>query len=236
MQIVPLELDLVFAANAPGYERTPGLHMSDIYGDLFKQLEPDRFDKRDAEGNPEPFDLVRMEAGMAFEDMLEKGFKARLGNRPGEFTTPEGIIFSPDGLTLLDAGMLLRQGVSVTGEDLVLDEYKATWMSARYLPVRQDWIGTILPPDFKSENIVLPGAALDDAVFPEKFDKWFVQMMAYCYFLGTPYARLFVYFVAGDYNRPLQPTVLPYAFRFGDSELKENRDMLINHARHMGVL
>lgn len=236
MIVVPLEMELVLAANAPGYERTKGLHMSDIYNDLFKHLEPDRFDKRDAAGNPVPFDDNRMEAGMAFEEMLERGLKARLGNRPGEFTTDEGIIYSPDGLTMLDADVLFSQGLSVTGDDLVLDEFKATWMSARYLPIREDWLGTLLPADFKSENVVLPGAALDDAVFPEKFDKWFVQMMAYCHNLGTPFARLFVYFAAGDYNRPLQPTVLPYAFRFSDAELNENWSMLVNHARAMGAL
>lgn len=236
MIIVPLEMDLVLAANTQGFVRTPGVHMSDIYNDLFKHLEPDRFDKRDAEGKPLPFDETRMEAGMAFEEMLEQGFKNRLGSRPGEFTTPEGIIFSPDGLTMLDEVMLMNEGLSVTGDTLVLDEYKATWMSARYLPIRSDWIGTLLPRDFKSENIVEPGAALDDAVFPEKFDKWFVQMMAYGKNLGTPFARLFVYFTVGDYNRPLQPTILPYAFRFSEPEMEENWNMLLNHGRAMGAL
>lgn len=236
MIIVPLEMSLVLAANDPDYKRTPGLHMSDIYNDLFKHLEPERYDKRDEAGNPIPFDEVRMEAGMAFETMLEQGFKRRLGNRPGEFTTPEGIIFSPDGLTMLDAAVLFDTGVSTTGDDLFVDEFKATWMSARYLPVREDWIGTLLPRDFKSENVVPAGAAFDDGVFPEKFDKWFVQMMAYCENIGTPFARLFVYFVDGDYSRPFQPVVLPYAFRFSDAERKENWNMLRNHARSMGAL
>lgn len=236
MLVTPLELDLVLAANAPGHTRTAGLHMSDIYNDLFKHLEPERFDKRDKAGNAMPFDEKRMEVGMAFEEMLERGLKARLGNRPGEFTTPEGVIYSPDGLTMLDAQRLIHEGRSVTGDDLVLDEYKATWMSARWLPVREDWIGTLLPADFKSQNIVAAGDWLEDSAFPEKFDKWFVQMMAYAHNLGTPYARLFVYFVDSDYSYPLTPTVLPYAFQFGREELEANWSMLTNHARHMGVL
>ena len=97
-----------------GY-RSSGLHMSTIYNDLFQDLEPKRFVRGTA---PDP---LRLEAGLAFEDMLEEGLKKRLaGERPGEFTTAEGIIFTPD--------LLIFNGTTRLGE------IKLTWMSSKEVP------------------------------------------------------------------------------------------------------
>lgn len=100
--------DLKLNTNAEGYVRTPGLHMSDIYGSLYKELMPERYDK---EGGP---DEIAMEYGSAFEEELEESiansFRRRTtggSDRPGEFAalsngrvvpvgTPKSIIFSPD--------------------------------------------------------------------------------------------------------------------------------------------
>jgi hypothetical protein len=115
---------LVLAAPTKGYVRTPGLHMSDLYGELFKQLDPKRFDKRDKDGNPEPMDLTKLELGTSFEEILEPVLIERLlGSRPGEFTTEDGVIFSPDQLFVEDSG------------ELVLGELKLTWMSSRGAPM-----------------------------------------------------------------------------------------------------
>jgi len=85
------QIDHGFIFNAPteGYVRTPGLHMSDLYGSLYKGLNPKRYDKRDAEGNPLPFDDLKMEIGMAFEGVLEPLLRSRFieAERPGEFAT-----------------------------------------------------------------------------------------------------------------------------------------------------
>ena len=133
MRIREFEHGLELAKATEGYVRTPGLHMSDLYGELFKQLDPKRFDKRDKDGNPEPFDLKRMELGTSFEEILEPVLAARLfGERPGEFTTlDEGIIFSPDWLFFEPDG------------EMVLGEIKLTWMSSRGAPTDakfQKWI------------------------------------------------------------------------------------------------
>lgn len=91
--------------------RSPGLHASEIYGNLYKHLEPKRF------GMPgekqEPNDAL-MFLGSACEDRLEKvmvcnGMDAE---RPGEFihVLPDGqtIAYSPD--------LIIRNGITRVGE------------------------------------------------------------------------------------------------------------------------
>ena len=73
--------------------RSPGIHASDIYGDLFKRLEPKRYDFGDG-----PPNATLMALGTAWENHLEyllraNGIKAE---RPGELISEEGIAYSPD--------------------------------------------------------------------------------------------------------------------------------------------
>lgn len=173
--------------------RTPGLHISEIYGDLYQRLEPTRYKG----GEPDP---LHLEAGLAWEQMLEEGLKRRLSaNRPGELISPEGIYLSPD---LIIANCAVRVG-----------EIKLTWMSCREMPLERT------------------------THMPEKFSKWFVQMMAYCHILETPYARLIGFFVNGDYPRGApRPRLLAWDLQFTSRELTDNWRMLMNHAKVMGVL
>lgn len=96
--------------------------MSDLYNSLYKELDPKRYDKRDADGKEIPFDLVRMEVGTTFEELLEVALARSLfGDRPGEFrTTPDDVIFTPDYLFF-------------NGET-ILGEFKCTWYSSRNAP------------------------------------------------------------------------------------------------------
>lgn len=122
MKAVSIPHGLALAAPTEGYTRTSGLHMSDIYGALFKEIDPKRYDKRDKEGLPLPFDTARMELGTSFEEVLEPALAARLfGKRPGEFTTQEGIIYTPDYIFEIDG-------------EFVLGEFKLTWMSTKGAP------------------------------------------------------------------------------------------------------
>lgn len=91
--------------------RSPGLHASTIYGNLYKHLEPERFGKP---GEPQEPNNELMFLGSACEDRLEKvlvcnGINAE---RPGEFihTLPDGqeIAFSPD--------LMIYNGVTRVGE------------------------------------------------------------------------------------------------------------------------
>lgn len=170
------------------------MHVSDIYNDLYKRLQPQRY----TDG---PLDRNRLEAGLAWEQMLEEGLKKRVGEfcgRPGELISPEGIKCSPD--------LVLFNG------SLKVGEIKLTWMSMKEMPVER---ATSLPP---------------------KFEKWAVQCMAYAHLLDTNKARLIAFFVNGDYNKHRTPTLRAWDIEFTARELRENWELLIRHARVMGVL
>lgn len=93
------------------------LHLSDIYGDLMRQVQPARFDKRDREGKKIPMDMVKVETGLVMENMLERGLRDKFATvRPGEIVSDEGVYMSPDG---------------VNPTDICGEEYKCTWMSTR---------------------------------------------------------------------------------------------------------
>jgi hypothetical protein len=122
MRVVQFDHGLELAKPTEGYVRSPGLHASDLYGAFYKKADPKRYDKRDIAGNATPFDLLKMEVGTTFEELLEEALAARLlGQRPGEFTSPEGVIFSPDYLFY-------------EPEEVVLGEFKLTWYSSRNAP------------------------------------------------------------------------------------------------------
>lgn len=96
--------------------RSGGVHASDIYGDLYKFLEPKRY-KFD-----EPMNPLLAALGTAWEKhfeslLLANGIQAE---RPGEYMSPEGIAFSPD--------LILFNGVTRLGE------IKLTSMSADNMP------------------------------------------------------------------------------------------------------
>ena len=96
MQMDLLKSDLV---------RSPGLHASEIFGNLFKVLEPKRYDYGDA-----PPNAPLMALGTAWEKHFEylliaNGVDA---HRPDELMSPEGIAYSPD--------LLVFNGVTRVGE------------------------------------------------------------------------------------------------------------------------
>jgi len=169
--------------------------MSDIYNDLFQELEPKRYV---AGSNPDP---LRLEAGQLLESALKQRLQAVLMGdlAPGELVEPEhGIIFSPD-LILYNAKV--RVG-----------EVKLSWLSMREMPIEET---NGLPP---------------------KFDKYIAQMESYCHCLETPYARLYMFGVNGDYKRPYQPKLQAWDIEFSARELHENWEAMINHARRQKFL
>ena len=114
MKITPVEhgLDLL----ASDLVRSPGLHASDIYGALFKEISPKRY------GRGGPPNTLMMSLGTAWEVRLEYLLK-RAGyevQRPGEFMSPGGWALSPD--------LVLFNGQTRIGE------IKLTWMSSADLP------------------------------------------------------------------------------------------------------
>jgi hypothetical protein len=139
MEATAIDHGLVLAQGF-GAPRTPGLHMSDLYGALYAALDPARYGK----GGAPP--LEKFELGMAFEDMLEEGLKRRLvlaegSGRPGEFVT-EHEAGCPNGAAPLDpehpchcgAGIVYSPDLLIFNGVTRLGEIKLTFMSTKGAP------------------------------------------------------------------------------------------------------
>ena len=201
MKIRTHEHHLDLLGTSSGY-RSPGLHMSEIYNHYYQRADPKRY-------RGGAFDLVRMEAGSALEVVLENALSSRMaGERPGEFQTEEGIWFSPDI-------------IAFEGKILVLGEIKATWMSCKEVPVSPEQSKlTGVPSNWDGTSI---------ATFPKQFDKYFTQIKCYAYHLRTPYARLYIYFVNGNWSPPT-PVFLCWDLEFSAHELTEEWTAMKRHA------
>jgi hypothetical protein len=214
----PIDHGLTLGKPTEGYVRTPGLHMSDIYGSLYKVLNPKRYDKRDADGKPLPFNELHMEVGSGFEEALEPMLRARLidAARPGEFATQHAAdcVYAQVKVQVGDPSCPCGAGVIYSPDHFLFDgvfrlgEFKLTWMS------------------------------IAKGLRDPRFDKWFCQMKAYCYHLQTRYARLYVLFVNGDWSFKLAtgPMLLAWDIEFTTKELREEWNLLLRHAREKEML
>ncbi len=114
MIVTPMTLEIDWLKS--DLVRSPGVHASDIYGDLYKKLEPKRYDYP-PDGNP-----FLMVLGTAWERHFEYVLKVNgvEVERPDEFMSPEGIAYSPD--------LIIFNGITRVGE------IKYTSMSADDMP------------------------------------------------------------------------------------------------------
>jgi hypothetical protein len=220
MIITEVEHGLSLAANAPGFVRSPGLHMSQIYGSLYAMIDPERYDKREPDGSTKGLDLVIMEEGMAFEEWLEPRLAARLlGARPGEFFTQHDAMCPLEGTRVRDGGLLCACGAGIA--------YSPDWLF-------DEPDGSTVLGEFKRTKYTLRGAP-----YNEKFDKWITQMKAYCYHLNVLRARLYVLFVMGDYSYkpPLgDEQIKAWEITFTSAELEREWARLLRHAHRKGLL
>jgi hypothetical protein len=201
MIVTPYEHGLDIAPEHTDAERSPGLHMSDIYNDLYQDLEPKRFIRG---SKPAPALLA---VGIALEQyterlLLKHGIQAE---RPPEFRTPDqyGIAFSPD--------LLIYNGGVKGGE------IKATFMSSREWPTEQA------------------------RALPQKADKYVTQTKSYGHNLEIPDWILFVWFLKGKWEKSKSDQVVLADFRafhltYMAGEMQREYRMLINHAKHKGML
>src|SRR3990167_1878767 len=226
MLVTEIDHGLVLAAPTAGYVRTPGLHASDLYGAYYQAYDPKRYNKRDADGNPLPFDDTKMEMGTSFEEVLEPALQERLfsehedGDRPGEFAAPHapdcvhhdtpydgehicpecgaGTLFSPDYLFRV-------------ADRYILGEFKLTWYSSTGAPHN------------------------------EKFAKWLTQIKLYLFWLSlvlderVTKARLWVLFVNDTYKPPT-PKLRCWDMTFVWKELVAEHREILRHARKRGLL
>lgn len=212
MKIAPFDHQLRLNVPTAGYVRTPGLHMSDIYGSLYAELDPKRFDK------PGPPDEVAMAYGTGFENDLEEAIarqeSTRLcGERPGEYAatadakvvpvgTPKSIIFSPD--------FFLYNGVTRLGE------FKSTRMTiAKGIRDRKfdKWMCQMMAYAYPLQML----HARLYALFINGHGKW----------EDTPVPDFGVL--------PSGPLLLAWDIEFTVRELETNWQMLIRHARKKGM-
>lgn len=153
--------------------RNPGVHVSTAIKRILLALDPKRFGPRRAKGGPD-LDLDTVPAiwlGQAV-DMYLKSAMTDAGGQPVEEMEHEGIWLSSDLLQLHHEDKA-RPGLPDDPIDqLVVEEFKATWMSCR------------------------------QPLTDPKFKHWLWQLMAYCWAWETCRGRLRVLYVNGDYGPP----------------------------------
>jgi hypothetical protein len=152
-----------------------------------------------------PLPLEKFELGMAFEEMLEKGLKERLVLAEGSGRPGEFV--TEEGI-IYSPDLLIFNGSTRVGE------IKLTFMSTKGAPWKL-------------------GETYD--AFDEKFEKWFCQMKLYCRAIGTTHARLYAFFVRGDYKGNEQ-VLRAWNVEFTQHELDEEWDTIYRHAKAEGLL
>lgn len=106
-----------------GVPRSPGLHLTPIIHDIAIKLGILKPRPGDKDNGPPP---CLMEMGFMFEDLLAKVFSERMCYRPEE-VTKDGIAASPDGIGVWDK----EDTLGIKNGEVVLEEYKCTWMSSK---------------------------------------------------------------------------------------------------------
>jgi len=223
MKLSTLTFDLASSGiGSSNSVRAAGLHASDIYNDLYKDLEPGRYNRR--EGPPPP---LLLETGLIFETALEEGLARRFASgasheqivRPGEFSYAydfEGrkgtIHFNPD---LFIYNTVFRIG-----------EIKATWLSSK---IEHDWLASPEAIESHREDI-------ENAFLNPKLEKYYTQLKFYMKMLNTVYGRLYVCFIAGNYDRPFQTQLVGMDVEFTQDEIDQEYAGLMFHAVSKGML
>jgi hypothetical protein len=219
MKVTPIDHGLTHIGKSTGH-RSEGLHMSQIYGALYQKMYPKVFQ------TDRPMNPLHLEMGLAWENMLEDGLRQRLVQARLE-NPLDGEDAERPGEFVTEEGIYFSPDLIVYNGATRLGEIKLTWMSMREMPME-------------------PGEE-----FPSKpqIQKWLTQMKAYCYHLGTPYARLYGFFINGEYAwmkkakgaRPVNPEpggpqLRAWDIEFSERELRDEWEMLKNFAYKEGML
>lgn len=161
--MIPTPLPISLEAFAPPSSRSSGIHFSDILKPILRRMDAKRFGGE--------FKLDQVYLGFVWEEVLSAGFTGLV-----QRSRAKSIEFSWQNEISAEMGRgKYRREVFFTPDcvdlvDLVLCEFKCTWMSARH------------------------------KLSSHKFWHWMVQVKAYLRVLGLTRARIYVLFVDGDYN------------------------------------
>ena len=216
MKVIEIEHDLTLNAPTEGYVRSPGLHMSELYNSLYEHIQPKRYAKGDGPHKE------KMELGTAFEEALEEALAKRLlvgehFDRPGEFVTQHAsdcpfvdtVVEIGDAPCYCGAGVIFSPDALIYNGITKLGELKCSWYSIRH------------------------------GIRDERFDKWWTQIKAYSFHLQTLNARLYAFFVNGDYSyrgHAGGACIKAYDATFTPDELAEEWFGLVRHGRRVGLL
>jgi hypothetical protein len=206
----PITLRDLVEANEQSRNRTPGLHLTDIVRTILVKIDPKRYSK-----DYGPSSENWQEAGFVWEDILSRVFALRASTtrsaatrwRPGELLK-DGILLSPDGLCIEPELTFTRKDGTVAQytDALIVEEYKATWKSARGFDL-----------------------------YDKRFLWWLLQLQGYCYAAGTTLARLFVLHINGQYESYI-PQTTSFILEFPQMELDDQWASFLNTARNEGWL
>jgi hypothetical protein len=143
--------------------------------------------------------------------------------RPGEYfwcyvCKKSLALLDPQRLVCASAG---HAGIYATPDGLrtdtwTLKEWKFTWKSMKRAGADNDMVGAY--------------DHIRDGIW-----KWIIQIMAYCYLIGTNRAELEVFFVNGDYTNRT-PQIMRFTMIFEPQELAENWGAIVNKAEEVGWL
>lgn len=183
--------------------RTPGLHLSDVIRDL--AVKSGVLDAKWLQADLSP---MMMMLGLAWEEWVSKQH-SEVVFHPGEVIR-DGILMSPDGVTLLGGELSIVRSDSRHGKTRV-NEFKYTRKSSR---------------------------GFDEALRKgsKKVWMWLVQIMSYALALDALEAFLHVLFANGDYNREDgegNPEYRIYRLLFSRIELVRNWEMVVRHKERM---
>jgi len=196
-----------------GTVRAPGLHASDIFNDLYQELEPGRYQR-----DRVPPRLL-LEIGLIFEKMLEEGLLRKLASgpdiqRPGELIHedvfdghPVRLAFSPD--------------LVITNGDMRVGEIKATKMSPG--------VPMAVIEAYQAGDVVA-AEQVQDILLSPKFDKYHTQLKFYCRMLGARLGRFYAFFINGTYKPTMDPVFLAWDIEYTQDELDQNYAMCLYHA------
>lgn len=221
MLIAPVHLDFNQLINT-GAVRAPGLHASDLYGSFYKQANPNRYNKGD--GGPAP---LLLGTGLALESAIEgwlieqfaTGRMHEQAERPGEFHHSD--IF--DGYRIefsFNPDLLIYNGETRLGE------IKATWMSSK---MPHHWFESFEALAEHEEEIA-------DLLRDEKYDKYYTQIKLYLKCLHMTKARIYIWYVAGDYTRPYKSQLVARDLEFTQDEIDMEYAAMCYHGIAEGLI
>lgn len=165
------------------HERSGGVHVSGILRYIATTSGLLRVDDDE---DLEALYPMRMALGQAWETFAQ-GLWENLIWQPGEIER-DGIVGSPDGL-------------SITDDESILDEFKLTYKS------------------FRKHHPSIHGQWL-----------WTRQMLSYCFMMGLSKARLHVLWINGmDDSFQTKPTYYTYLFEFEQRELERHWTLMVQN-------